>query len=111
MKIKTPTEFQVFTSGRMDVWSVAGNKLDRELLHGIPFGDRTVTDKRYYTARSASQTTDRLIQTPHRPELATGQNVIIGRERYKVERVQPVLDACPPLTVLTLKRVGVIPDG
>ena len=103
MKIKTPTEFLTFTSGSCDVYSVAGNKLDRKLLT-LAFGDRTVGFKRHYAARAAGTQVERLIQIPLRREISAVDRVVIDGTEYKIEQAQHLADSNPPATLLSLRK-------
>lgn len=109
MKIQTPTEFKTFRDGRCEVWSVSGNGLDTKIC-SVSFEDQTVTYRRYYAARAATTRVDRVIHVPQRPEIDVTRQIVIRGDRYKVEQCQPLDDTNPRITVLTLKKLGVVPD-
>lgn len=110
MKIKTPTEFQTFTDGACDVYSVSGNKLG-EKIRTIHFGAQTTTYSRYYAARAASTKIDRVIRIPMYEDVDDTKNVVISGIRYKVEQAQPLYDTNPPCIILSIRKVGVVPNG
>lgn len=106
MKIQTPTEFLTFTDGLCDIYSVKNNQLDSKIMT-LCFGDRTVGVKRYYAARAASVEVTRLIQIPWQPSIeAVAHRAVIGGTEYKIEQVQQLNDTNPPVTLLTLRKVG-----
>ena len=108
MKIQTPTEFLTFNDGNCEVYSVSGNKLGEKLMT-LCFGNRTVGMKRFYVARAASTEIDRLIQIPLQLSLTADRNIVIAGNRYKIEQLQQLNDTNPPVTLLTLRRIGVVP--
>ncbi|SCL88016.1 hypothetical protein [Sporanaerobacter sp. PP17-6a] len=107
MKIKTPTEFQTFNDGICDIYTVKTNKIDEKIM-SLRFGDRTVGMKRYYTARAANVDINRLIQIPQQLSITSLNRAVIENNEYKIEQVQHIKDTNPPVTILTLKRIGVI---
>lgn len=107
MKINTPTEFLTFNDGICDVYNAKGNKLADKLMT-LYFGDRTVGIKRYYAARAATVEINRLIQIPQQLSITASNRVVIDNNEYKIEQVQHLNDTNPPVTVLTLKRIGAI---
>ena len=108
MKIKTPTEFKQFNDGLCAVYTVDGNKLDKRVL-SIRYGDKVIGVKRYYAARTETSRIDRLIQVPQCRMITARHNVTISGVRYLIEQVQHLDDTNPPTTVLTLRRLGVMP--
>lgn len=105
MKIQTPIEFLTFTDGFCDIYSVKGNKRDQKLLT-LCFGDRTVGMKRFYKARAASTEIDRVIQVPRGLSIEADHRAVIDGTEYKIEQVQQLYDTNPPVTVLTLRKIG-----
>lgn len=108
MKIKVPTDFVTFNDGRLSVFETVANKPGPQKVAGIRFGERTVSFKRFYAARTASTEISRVVHIPYRTGIDPHDNVVIGSERYKIEQLQPVRDTNPPCMVLTLKRIGAI---
>jgi hypothetical protein len=107
MKIQTPTEFLTFNDGSCDIYSVKGNKLDTKLLT-LCYGNRVVGFKRHWAARAASTEITRLVQIPLCGDVTTENRAVIGKAEYKIEQAQPLYDANPPATVLTLRRIGAV---
>ncbi|QEY33872.1 hypothetical protein FL966_01775 [Caproiciproducens galactitolivorans] len=107
MKIQVPTEFLTFNDGFCEIYSVKGNKLDEKLIR-LCFGNRVVGFKRHWAARAASTEINRLIQIPLREDVTTENNVVIAGTRYRIEQSQNLNDTNPPVTVLTLRKVGVV---
>lgn len=108
MKIKTPTEFQTFNSGLCDIYEVVGNKLAEQPKNVMRFGERVIGYKRYYAARTATTEINRLIHIPLCENVDAHDNVVIDKVRYKVEQIQHLRDTNPSVTVLTLRKVGVV---
>lgn len=106
MKIQTPTEFLTFSNGICDIYSVSGNKLSDKIMT-LCYGNRTVGMKRFYAARAASTEIDRLIQIPRQLSITVDQNVVIDKIRYRIEQLQQLNDTNPPVTLLTLHKIGV----
>lgn len=107
MKIQTPTEFLTFNDGRCDIYSVSGNRLKDKIMT-LCYGKRTVGMKRFYAARAASTQITRLIQIPLREDVTADNNVVISGTRYRIEQSQYLYDTNPPVTVLTLRKIGVV---
>lgn len=107
MKIKTPTEFLTFNDGVCDVYEVKQNQLANKKMT-LCFGDRTVGMKRFYAARAATVLINRLIQVPRQLSITAKDNVVIDNTRYKIEQLQQINDTNPPVTILTLRKIGVI---
>ncbi len=106
MKIETPTEFLTFNDGSCDIYSVSGNKPKDKLLT-LSYGNRTVGMKRFYAARAASTEINRLIQIPLRGDVTAENRAVIEKVIYKIEQAQYLYDTNPPVTVLTLRKIGV----
>ena len=107
MKIQTPTEFLTFNDGTCDIYSVKGNKIDQKIMT-LCYGNRVVGFKRHWDARAANTEITRLIQIPLREDVTTENRAVIGKAEYKIEQAQYLYDTNPPVTVLTLRRIGVI---
>lgn len=105
MKIQTPTEFLTFTDGFCDIYTVKGNKLDVKLLT-LCFGDRVIGFKRHYAARAANSEITLMIQVPRQPSIDVIHRAVINGAEYKIEQLQQLPDTNPPVTVLTLRKIG-----
>ncbi len=103
MKIQTPTEFQTFNDGFCDIYSVTGSRRDKKLMQ-LCYGDRVIGYKRHFAARAASTEINRLIQVPLQLSITADNRAVINGAEYRIEQVQQLKDANPPVTVLTLKR-------
>ena len=110
MLIKRPLEFQTFTSGNVDIYTVKNNRPD-QLVISMRYGEKVISMKRFYAARAATTDIDLLIQVPQHREITAEHNAVIAGIRYKIEQVQHINDTNPPVTVLTLRKLGVMPDG
>lgn len=112
MKIETPTEFLTFCDGLCEIRRIEKNK-PGESLATVHYGDRSITAKRYYTARAASEKVDKLIQVPAHPRFVpdVGLCCIINNVRYDIDAVQYLPAVNPPSYILTLRHVGVVHDG
>lgn len=109
MKIKTPTEFLTFNDGHVKICTVKNNRI-QDCVKTLCYGNRTLSMSRYYTARAASTSIDKVIHVPLWP-VTTKQDAVIDNVRYKIEQAQPLKDTNPPATVLSLREIGVISDG
>ena len=111
MKIETPTEFLTYCDGLCVLSRIEKNR-PGEVLACVHYGDRTISAKRYYTARAASAKVDKVIQIPAHPRYipAVGMCCIIDGMRYDIDVVQYLANVNPPSYILTLRHVGVIPD-
>lgn len=100
MKLRTES----FTDGIANI-SIPG----QEDSFPLPFTEKVVGYKRYFTARSSDTRIDRLIVVPVQPEvqncLLTGQplNVRIGDNEYTVEQGQYIKDTIPDCLQLSLR--------
>lgn len=108
MKIQTPTEFLTFNDGTCDIYCVSGNKLADKLMT-LCFGNRVVGFKRNYVARAANTEITRLVQIPLRKDVTTENRAVIEKAEYKIEQAQHLYNTNPPVTLLTLHKIGVIP--
>lgn len=105
MKIKTPMEFLTFNDGYCFIYSVKGNQLaDRKAE--LRYGNRTLGMRRHYAARTAGVEINRLIQVPQNLEINTHDNAVIDGNRYSIEQAQYISDSNPPVTLLTLRKIG-----
>ena len=107
MKIQRPTEFLTFNDGQCDIYTVTGNKLADKIMT-LCFGNRTVGMKRFYAARAASTEINRLIHIPLHEDVTAENRAVIEKAVYKIEQSQKLYDTNPPVTVLTLQKIGVI---
>lgn len=107
MKIKTPTEFLTFNDGLCDIYNVNSNKISDKVIT-LCYGNRTIGIKRYYAARAATIEINKLIQIPQQLDITPSNRVVIGNDEFKIEQVQQLNDTNPPVTVLTLRKIGVI---
>lgn len=101
-------EFEAFNDGIVDFYTVKGNRPDRKLLT-MRYGEKVVGVTRFYAARAATTSIDLLIRVPQHRGITAEHNAVIGGMRYKIEQVQHIGDTYPPTTVLTLKKLGVMP--
>lgn len=107
MKIETPTQFLTFNNGICDIYSVKGNKIDTKLMT-LPFGDRTIGMKRYYSARAAGVEITKLIQVPQQLFIKASNRAVVENIEYKIEQVQQLNDTNPRTTLLTLRKIGAV---
>lgn len=107
MKIKRPTEFQTFTSGWVEIWTVKGNRPAEKVL-SLRYGEKVIGVKRFFAARAATTDIDLLIQVPLHRGITPAHTAVIAGVRYKIEQVQHIGDTNPPTTVLTLRKLGVV---
>ncbi|MGI5959012.1 MAG: hypothetical protein ACOX60_06325 [Massiliimalia sp.] len=110
MKIKTPTPFETFSDGYCAVYTVKGNQLDKVKIPKLPFGEQTIGARRHYAARAASIRIDRAVRVPLMREIEANDRAVIDSIIYQLEQVQHISDTNPPITVLTMRKYGILPD-
>lgn len=74
------------------------------------FGERTVSMRRHYEAKTAGTRIDRLVHIPYTTSLHSDEKVNINGETFKIEQCQPTRTTCPKCTILTLRKYGVKKD-
>ena len=105
MKIKTPTEFLTFNSGICDIYKVKANRLDAK-MYTLRFGERVTGIKRFYMAYAADVKINKVIHVPLKQDIQRGDRVVIGDIQYSIEQAQQFYDTNPPVSVLTLMKIG-----
>lgn len=105
MKIKTPTEFVNFRDGICKIYALEGNRPCEKLIERH-FEDRTVGMKRYYAAKGAGLTIEKLIYIRYTALSPEFHAIVIGDNQYRIEQVQHLYDTNPPTTALSLRKTG-----
>ena len=107
MKIKTPTEFQTFTSGICYIYTIKQGKLD-QLKAKKHYGTRSTSYKRYYAAKTAGTSIDLVIHVPLTDIVSPDDAIVIKGKRYSIVQLQKVDSTNPPVLVLSLRKAGAI---
>lgn len=101
-------KFEEFNDGQAGIYKENDEgELTRAVDYFLRFGDENISFARHYAARAVDESIDRMIHVPLTPDrLDTGWYVIIGEEQYHIEKVEPYRKNLPPISKLTLKRIG-----
>lgn len=93
---KEKAEFTTFFDG---VVTIGGEQYN--------FGEKGVSFKRHYTAKTASVNIAKVIAVPYTTSIYPNDLCTIDGYKYVIENVQPVWGGTPPHTVLTLTEFEV----
>lgn len=109
MKIKTNPEFETFEDGVCAIKYIDPDAGERPITQyaRLPFGFRTMGDKRFYAAMAANTETTDVIRVPMRRDIKSNAWAEIngGNDRYDIARINHITLTNPPVTELTLKKV------
>ena len=102
-------QMETFNDGLIEVCvvkerSIIANRLNKK----IRFGNKVLGFSRFYKAKVASDTVDKLISIPSVSAIQRGDIVILGSDQYKITLIQDKFDTLPPSRYLTLERVNVL---
>lgn len=95
-----------FTDGHMDICEVKDRVIVRTKHEKIRFGEKTVGVTRFWQAKLASNTVDRLVAVPNLCGLNRMDVCLIGAEQYEIKQIQQKLDSKPPCFYLSLQRLA-----
>lgn len=98
-------KFETFYDGVMDVCSVRNRVLTETKLSDVRFGLRTVGVSRFYRAKVASDTIDKLVSVPINSIIKRSDVLIIEGEQFKIQQIQEKIDTLPPCLYLSLERI------
>lgn len=94
-----------FGDGVMDLCKVENRTIVATKQKNVRFGNYTKGFKRYFEAKLASYTVDRVIKTLPIPGISKMDICIIGGEQYKIVLISDKFDATPPHLLITLERI------
>lgn len=102
-------QMETFNDGMIEVCvvkerSIIANRLDKK----IRYGNKVLGFSRFYKAKVASDTVDKVISIPFISAVQRGDLVILGLEQYKINLIQDKFDTKPPSRYLTLERINVL---
>ncbi|HBC98694.1 MAG TPA: hypothetical protein DC053_03800 [Lachnoclostridium sp.] len=108
MRLKN-SRFETFNDGLIEVCiikdrSIVGNRLNNK----IRYGNKVIGISRFYKAKIASDSVDKVISIPFVPAIQRGDVIILGEEQYKILLIQDKYDTQPQSRYLTLERINVL---
>lgn len=98
-------EFVTFNDGELTICEVKNRNIVATKAEGVRFGNQTVGINRFWKAKVASSTVDRLVSIPIMQGVTTQNVCIIRGEQYKILQIQEKFDQSPPCLFLTLERI------
>lgn len=96
--------FETFNSGILDICKVKDNKVIADVVKGIRYQNKTIGVTRYWNAQVASAKIDKLISIPLIRGVEYSHIILINREQYKINQIQPKEDTNPPTLLLSLEK-------
>lgn len=96
--------FVTFNDGTMEICEVKNRNIVKTRQKEIRFGNQTVGVNRFWQAKVASNTVDRLVAIPPVPQISRSDICLILGEQYKILQIQEKNDQYPPCLFLTLER-------
>ena len=102
-------QMETFNDGLIEVCvvkerSIIANRLDKK----IRYGNKVLGFSRFYKAKVASDTVDKVISIPSVSAIQRGDLVILNSDQYKIILIQDKFDTQPPSRYLTLERINVL---
>lgn len=102
-------KMETFNDGLIEVCiikerSIIGNRLKNK----IRYGNKVIGFSRFYNAKIASDSVDKVISIPFVPAVQRGDLIILGEEQYKITLIQDKYDTQPQSRYLTLERINVL---
>lgn len=97
-------EFITFNDGTMEICEAKNRTLVKTRQKEIRFGNKTVGVNRFWQAKVASNTVDRLVAIPPVPGICRSDICLIQGEQYKILQIQDKFDMYPPCLYLSLER-------
>lgn len=97
-------EFITFNDGTMEICEAKNRTLVKTRQKDIRFGNQTVGVNRFWRAKVASNTVDRLVAIPPVPGISRSDICLIQGEQYKILQIQDKFDKYPPCLFLSLER-------
>lgn len=106
MKIRTPNiDFISFNEGVCNIYSE--DEEDNEVIKykSVCFSEKVLGLRRYYTAKAAQSNVNRVIAVPLLSNIDNHDKIIIEKQVYSIELIQPKRETNPPSLDLTLKQL------
>jgi len=97
-------EFITFNSGTLELCQVKERTIIATKKSGIRFGDQTVGVVRFWEAKVADSTINRLVAIPLVPGITQKDICIINSQQYKIKQIQQKFDKTPPHLLLSLEE-------
>lgn len=102
-------KMETFNDGMIEVCivkerSIIGNRINKK----IRYGNKVIGFSRFYKAKLASSSVDKVISIPFVPVIQPTDLVIIGSEQYKITLIQDKYDTLPQSRYLTLERINAL---
>lgn len=94
-----------FNDGTMELCKAENRSIVATKQNNVRFGNYTKGYKRFFEAKLASYTIDRVITTLPIPGISEKDICIIDGEQYKIVMISDKFDAAPPHLLITLERI------
>ena len=95
--------FVTFNDGLMEV-CVTKNRTITETKMSLRYGKKTVGYSKFYKAKIASVSIDKVVFVPMVSGISKMDMCIIDGEQYKIQMIQEKFDSSPPCLQLDLER-------
>nr|DAL97509.1 MAG TPA: hypothetical protein [Caudoviricetes sp.] len=100
---------ETFNDGMIEVCivkdrSIIGNRINKK----IRYGNKVIGFSRFYKAKLASISVDKVISIPFVKVIQPTDLIIIGAEQYKITLIQDKYDTQPQSRYLTLERINTL---
>ena len=96
--------FVTFNSGVLELCAASSRALVETKHKGLRFGDQTVGVTRFWGAKVASSSIDRLVAILPIPEISQTDICIIAGKQYKIKQIQTRYDKTPVCLFLSLEE-------
>ena len=96
--------FVTFNSGVLDLCKVKDRALVKTKHKGLRFGDQTVGVTRFWGAKVASSSIDRLVAILPVPGISQTDLCIIEGQQYTIKQIQTKFDKTPACLFLSLEE-------
>lgn len=97
-------DFVTFNSGNLEICKAKERVLIETRHESVRFGDQTVGVVRFWEAKVASSSIDRLVAILPVPGLEQSDICIIDNKQYKIKQIQHKLDTVPACLFLSLEE-------
>lgn len=99
-------KFETFNDGIIEICEVKNRTIVATKMSNIRYGKRVVGITRFYKAKIASDSVDKVVSILPVPGIQRQDICIIGHEQFKILQIQDKFDKCPPCLYLSLERIA-----
>lgn len=96
--------FSTFNDGTLDLCKVKERAITETRQKGVRFGNQTVGVSRFWSAKVAASTIDRLVAIPVIPGISVKDLCIIEGKQYTIKQIQQKFDKTPDCLFLSLEE-------